>query len=106
MELYKIEHLLEQMVSINQNLLDEIMDLKVEVAEMKAELNHEDGGLAKTLEGIKEEFNWIGEYTYGKMVRSKLNTIRSSLLDIDGKLSNIDINTSVHNKLLARKINS
>lgn len=47
MDLDNVEFLLEQLVSINQDLLIEVKDLKAEV---------------------KEELNWTGTHTYGNIM--------------------------------------
>lgn len=71
-----IEILLERLISVNEQILEKLDDVKYELG------------------AIKEEFNWVGNLTYGKMVNDSLSEITEKLINIESGILSIDINTS------------
>jgi hypothetical protein len=70
MDTEKLECLLERLVTTNEMILDELRDIRSGISE------------------LKDEFNWAGEFTYGKMVYEGLNSIESNLDSVESSISN------------------
>ena len=64
-----IEILLENLISVNEKILDELCEIKSGISE------------------ITNELNWVGEHTYAKVVHDELNNISTKLESIDCTLS-------------------
>jgi len=71
-----IESLLEQLVTTNENILNELVEVKQDIAE------------------IREELNLVGEHAFAKVMYDRANEASDKLGEIEGLLSNIDMNTS------------
>jgi hypothetical protein len=71
-----IESLLEQLVSTNEKMLSELVEVKSDISE------------------IREELNWVGEQTLAKVIYDHVSETSIKLGEIEGLLSNIDINTA------------
>ncbi|KAB2825909.1 hypothetical protein [Aliivibrio finisterrensis] len=71
-----LEYLLERLITVNEQILETVTDIKSEVQE------------------INKELNWVEEHSYAKVIYDGLNAIESKLDTIDSGISNIDINTT------------
>lgn len=71
-----LEYLLERLITVNEQILETVTDIKSEVQE------------------INKELNWVEEHSYAKVIYDGLNAIESKLDTIDLGISNIDINTT------------
>ena len=71
-----LEYLLERLITVNEQILETVIDIKSEV------------------EDINKELNWVEEHSYAKVIYDGLNAIESKLDTIDLGISNIDINTT------------
>ena len=72
-----LEYLLERLITVNEQILETVTDIKSEVQD------------------INKELNWVEEHSYAKVIYDGLNAIESKLDTIDLGISNIDINTTV-----------
>ena len=68
-----VELLLENLVSINSQILDELRDMKSDIS------------------SILEELNWAGEHTFAEKVTDGLTEIESSLDAIDTSICSLDV---------------
>ena len=71
-----LEYLLERLITVNEQILETVTDIKSEVQD------------------INKELNWVEEHSYAKVIYDGLNAIESKLDTIDLGISNIDINTT------------
>lgn len=71
-----IEALLEQLVSTNESILNELVEVKQDISE------------------IREELNWVGEHSFAKMIYERVDEASDKLGEIQGLAFNIDMNTS------------
>jgi len=71
-----IEALLEQLVSTNESILNELVEVKQDISD------------------IKEELNWVGEHSFAKMIYERVDEASDKLGEIQGLAFNIDMNTS------------
>jgi len=71
-----IEALLEQLVSTNERILNELVEVKQDISE------------------IREELNWVGEHSFAKMIYERVDEASDKLGEIQGLAFNIDMNTS------------
>lgn len=71
-----IESLLEQLVTTNENILSELVEVKQDISE------------------IREELNWVGEHAFAKVIYERVDEASDKLSEIQGLLANIDMNTA------------
>lgn len=71
MDTQNLELLMERLITVNEEVLSQLTEIKLELSE------------------LKEELNWVGEHSYGKIVYDGLNEITSKLDSIDFNTSNI-----------------
>lgn len=71
-----IESLLEQLITTNENILSELVEVKQDISE------------------IREELNWVGEHAFAKVIYERVDASYDKLIEIEALLANIDVNTS------------
>lgn len=70
-----IEMLLARLVTINEEISEKLDDVKYDLG------------------AIKEEFNWVGEHTYAKVVYDGLNDIAEKLHAVEMGIISIESKT-------------
>ncbi|WP_305811426.1 hypothetical protein [Photobacterium leiognathi] len=108
-----LEYLLEKLISVNEQILETVIDIKSEVQNINKELNWvEEYSYAKMVYGslkeielklfsidsgvstVEKELDWSGKHSYAKVVYDGLNIIENKLDSIESGISNIDLNTT------------